>query len=52
MAADGGYERDVVRRVSEGYGAWGALKGVLSYRGLGMEARKCRSERVIVPAAL
>ena len=26
VAADGGYERDVVHRMNEGYRAWGALK--------------------------
>ena len=35
MAADGGCERDVVHRMNEGYRAWGALKSVLSNRGLG-----------------
>ena len=30
VAADGGCERDVVHRMNEGYGAWGALKSVLS----------------------
>ena len=32
VAADGGCERDVVRRMNEGYRAWGALKSVLSNR--------------------
>ena len=35
VAADGGCERDVVIRMNEGYRAWGALKSVLSNRGLG-----------------
>ena len=35
VAADGGYERDVVHRMNEGYRAWGALKSVLNNRGLG-----------------
>ena len=26
VAADGGYERDVVPRMNEGYRAWGAMK--------------------------
>ena len=51
MAADGGCERDVVQRINEGYRAWGALKSVLSNRGLGMKAKKCSYEGVIVPTA-
>ena len=35
VAADGGCETDVVHRMNEGYRAWGALKSVLSNRGLG-----------------
>ena len=30
VVADGGYERDVIHRMNEGYRAWGALKSVLS----------------------
>ena len=52
MAADGGCERDVVNRMNEGYRAWGALKSVLSNRGLGIKAKKCLYEGVIVPTAL
>ena len=52
MVADGGYERDVVRRMTEGYRAWGGLKSVLSNRGLGIKAKKCLYEGVIVPTAL
>ena len=52
VAADGGCERDVVHGMSEGYKAWGALKSVLSNRGLGIKAKKCRYEVVIVPTAL
>ena len=52
MAADGGCERDVVHRMNEGYRALGALKSVLSKRGLGIKAKKCLYERVIVPTAL
>ena len=36
----------------EGYRAWGALKSVLSNRGLGIKAKKCLYEAVIVPTAL
>ena len=52
VAADGGCERDVVQRMNEGYRAWGALKSVLSNRVLGIKAKKCLYERVIVPTAL
>ena len=41
VATDGGCERDVVHRMNEGYRAWGALKSVLSKRGLGIKAKKC-----------
>ena len=41
VAADGGCERDVVHRMNEGYGAWGALKSVQSNRGFGIKAKKC-----------
>ena len=49
MAADGGCERDVVCRMSEGYRAWGVQKSVLTNRGLGIKAKKCLYEGVIVP---
>ena len=53
MAADGGFERDVVHRMNEGYRAWGVLKSVLSNRGLAIKAKKCLCEGVIiVPTAL
>ena len=52
MAADGGCERDVVHRMNEGYRALGALKSVLSNRGLGIKGKKCLYEGVIVPTAL
>ena len=39
VAADGGCERDVVRRMNEGYRARGALKSYLSNRGLGIKAK-------------
>ena len=48
VAADGGCERDAVYRMNEGYRAWGALKSVLSNKGLGMKAKKCLYEGVIV----
>ena len=52
MAADGGCEREVVHRMNDGYRAWGALKRVLSNRGLGIKVKKCLYERVIVPTTL
>ena len=47
VAADGGYERDVVPNEC-GYRAWIALKSVLSNRGLGIMAKKCLYEGAIV----
>ena len=38
--------------MNEGYKAWGALKSVLSNKELGIEAKKCLYEGVIVPTAL
>ena len=38
--------------MNEGYRALGALKSVLSYRGLGIKAKKCRYEGAIVPTTL
>ena len=52
VAADRGCERDVVHRINEGYRAWGARKSVLSNRGLGIKAKKCQYEGVIIPTAL
>ena len=49
VAAYGGCERDVVHRMNEGYRAWGALKSVQNNRGLGIKAKKCLYEGVIVP---
>ena len=51
VSDDGGCERDVVHRMNEGYRAWGALKSVLSSRGLGIKAQKCLCEGVIVLTA-
>ena len=50
-AADGGCERDVVHGMNEGYRAWGGLKSVLTNRGLGIKAKTCLYEAVIVPTA-
>ena len=52
VAGNGGCERDVVHRMNERYRAWGALKSVLSNSGLGIKAKKCLYEGVIVPMAL
>ena len=48
VAANGGCERDVAHRMNKGYKAWGALKSVLSNRGLGIKTKKCLFEGVIV----
>ena len=40
VAADGGCERDVEHGMSEGCRAWGALKNLLSNRGLGIKPKK------------
>ena len=50
VVADGGCERDMVHRMYEWYRARGALKRVLSNRGLGIKANIY--EGVIVPTAL
>ena len=52
MAADGGCERDVIHGMNDGYRARGALKSVPSNKGLGIKAKKCLYEGVIVPTAL
>ena len=52
VAADRRCERDGVHRMNEGYRAWGALKSVLSNTALGIKAKKCLYEGVIVPTAL
>ena len=52
VAADGRCERDVVHRMNEGYRAWGPLKSVLSNRILGINAKKCLYEVLIIPTAL
>ena len=40
VAANGGCEGDVVHRMNEGCRAWGALKNVLSNRGLRIKTKK------------
>ena len=40
VAADGGCERDVAHRMNEVYRVWGALKSVLSNRGLGIKGQE------------
>ena len=52
VAADGGSERDVAHRMHEGYRGWGALKSVLSNRGLSIKAKKCLYVGVTVQTAL
>ena len=39
----------MVHRMNEGYRSWRALKSVLSNRGLGIKAKMCLYEGVIVP---
>ena len=51
VAADGGCENDMVHRMNEVYRAWGVLKSVLRNRGLGVKAKKCLYEGVIIPTA-
>ena len=51
VAADEGCERDVLHRMNDGNKACEALKSVLSNRGLGIKAKKCLYEGVIVPTA-
>ena len=43
---------DVKGMWNEGHRAWGVLKSVLSNRGLGIKAKKCLYEGVILPTAL
>ena len=50
VAADGGCESDVVQRMNEGELEWRTPKRVLW--GLGIHAKKCLHEGVIVPTAL
>ena len=38
--------------MNDGYRAYGSLKSVLSNRGLGIKAKKCLYEGLIVPTAL
>ena len=53
MAADGGCENGVVHRMNEGYIAGGALKSVLSNRGLWIRPRNVHIyEGVIMSTAL
>ena len=52
MAADGGCEKDVVHRMNGRHRPWGALKSVLSNRGLRIKAKKCLYKGVIGPTAL
>ena len=45
-----GCERDVVHRMNKGYEVYGALKHVLSNRGLGIKAKKCLYEVIELTA--
>ena len=48
VAANGGVEADVCHRVNEGCKVFGALKGVMKNRGLGMSIKKVLYEKVVV----
>ena len=52
VAANELCERFVVHRMNEGYRAWGALKSVLTNRGIGINANKCLYQVVIETTAL
>ena len=52
VAADLGYERDVVHRINEGYKTWGELKKVMSNGGFRIGQEVSIYESVIVPTAL
>ena len=55
MAADGGCERDVVHRISDGcrhHTSVLSAESVLSNRGIGIKAKKCICEGVIAPIGL
>ena len=46
------YVKGMWYTMNDGYRAWGAVKIVLSNRGLGIKAKRCLYERVIVTTAL
>ena len=48
VAADRGCERDVVHKMNERHIAWGAMKNELSNRRLGIKAKKCLYDGVII----
>ena len=52
VAAEGGCELDVVRRMNKGYRSWRKLKNVLSNRELWIKAKRCLYEGVIIPTVL
>ena len=52
IAANGGVEADVRHRVNEGCKVLGALKGVIKYRGLGMNVKKVLYEKVVLPTVM
>ena len=53
VGAHGGCETDVAHLMNEGHRAWRrALKRVLSKRGMGIKAKKCLYEGIILPMAL
>ena len=52
IAANGGVEADVRHRVNEGCKVFGAMKGVMKNRGLGMNVKKVLHEKVVVSAVM
>ena len=52
IAANGGVEADVHHRVNEGCKVLGALKGVMTNRGLGMNVKKVLYGKVAVPTVM
>ena len=52
VAANGGVEADVRHRVNEGCKVFGAVKGVMKNRGLGMNVKRVLYEKVVVPTVM
>ena len=52
MAVNSAVKADMGHRVSEGCMTWGAMKGVIMNRGLGMKAKRRLDKGIIVPTVL
>ena len=50
VTSGGGSERDVVYKINEKYKVWEALIRVLNSIRFGINAIKCRNDRIIVPS--